>query len=63
MTTLICSWIFDLNDREFENAYHTLFMYENVMISIRLTKIKIMFLLRRKIQKIEIEQKYFSKNV
>ena len=32
------------------------------MMSTLLTKIKIMFLLSRKIQKMEIEQKYFSKN-
>ena len=32
------------------------------MISIFWTKIKIMFLLSRKIQKMEIEQKFFSKN-
>ena len=33
------------------------------MVSIFFDKIKIMFLLSRKILKMEIEQKYFSKNV
>ena len=46
-----------------ENACHKIFLCENIMRSILLNKIKIMFLLSRKIQRMEIEQKYFSKNL